>query len=209
MEGSVEGWCKVKLKLQTNKGEVITDFHRLPLVDITSLWINFYLCLAKGGAERTKAVDLEGAIRTFDAIQLATTSGLSNFNRFILVSAVDSRDLNIKPRWYSEEDFEKSRKSREALGYYYQCKYEADKNLHDRSKKGDLTFPWFVLRPSTLQDESGTGKVNLGEQKGIAGEFAVFVSPTKLRSATFFLPFFLSTLTAHLPSHQYQSLGKM
>lgn len=123
----------------------------------------------KGGPERTIAVDQEAAIKTFDAVQQSQSS-LENFKRFLLVSAVDVRDLNKKPSWYKEEDFEKSKKAREALGKYYDAKYQADLNLHQRTEKGELTFPWFVLRPSTLKDEGGSGKVALGEQKGISSE---------------------------------------
>ena len=42
----------------------------------------------KGGAERTKKVDYEGALKVFDAIEAVQTKT----PRFILVSAIDVRD---------------------------------------------------------------------------------------------------------------------
>ena len=39
----------------------------------------------------------------------------------------------------------------------------ADLNLSKRT-----SFPWFVLRPSTLKDDAGTDKVNLAVRKGIS-----------------------------------------
>lgn len=38
----------------------------------------------------------------------------------------------------------------------------ADKNLSQRTK-----FSWFVLRPGSLADDSGTGKVALGVHQGL------------------------------------------
>lgn len=115
----------------------------------------------KGGAERTFAVDRDGAIKVFDALEQANLP-TSHFKRFLLVSAVDSRNIeNTKPEWYTEKDFERSKKAREALGTYYQAKYEADLNLSKRT-----SFPWTVLRPSTLQDEPAGG-VSLAEHSTI------------------------------------------
>lgn len=119
----------------------------------------------KGGPERTTAVDELGAIKVFDAIE---KSGLAErtdtFRRLLLCSAVDSRDIeNTKPDWYGSEDFETSQRMRKVLGPYMEAKHKADANLAQRK-----TFPWFVLRPSTLADEAGTGKVSLGERKTIS-----------------------------------------
>lgn len=50
----------------------------------------------KGGPERTKKVDFEGAVKIFDAIE-----GVKGAKpRLILVSAIDSRDTNIVPEHY-------------------------------------------------------------------------------------------------------------
>ena len=50
----------------------------------------------KGGAERTKKVDYEGALKVFDAIELVK----GGKPRLILVSAIDIRDPNIVPSHY-------------------------------------------------------------------------------------------------------------
>jgi hypothetical protein len=50
----------------------------------------------KGGEERTKAVDYEGAVKVFDAIE-----GVSGSKpRLILVSAIDIRDESKVPEHY-------------------------------------------------------------------------------------------------------------
>ena len=50
----------------------------------------------KGGPERTKAVDYEGAVKVFDAIEGVE----SNKPRLILVSALDVRNPDIMPEHY-------------------------------------------------------------------------------------------------------------
>ena len=51
----------------------------------------------KGGSERTKKVDEEGAIKIFDAIDLMEESTRP---RLIMVSAIDIRDPNVIPEHY-------------------------------------------------------------------------------------------------------------
>lgn len=59
----------------------------------------------KGGAERTFAVDRDGAIKVFDALEQANLP-TAEFRRFLLVSAVDSRDIqSTKPDWYNEQEY--------------------------------------------------------------------------------------------------------
>lgn len=60
----------------------------------------------KGGPRRTQAVDRDGAIKVFDALE---KSGIAmdqrRFRRFLLVSAVDVRNTETtKPSWYSEDE---------------------------------------------------------------------------------------------------------
>lgn len=50
----------------------------------------------KGGPERTKKVDYEGAVKVFDAIELVK----GDKPRLILVSAIDIRDPTIVPSHY-------------------------------------------------------------------------------------------------------------
>lgn len=59
--------------------------------------------------------------------------------------------------------FETSKRMRSVLGPYMEAKHAADANLAQRKS----SFPWFVLRPSRLLDDAGTGKVSLGERKTI------------------------------------------
>lgn len=75
-----------------------------------------------------------------------------------MVSAIDTRDLSKPPPpHYTAEDLEASRKAHEAIGHYYDCKLEADRNIVQRTE-----FPWTILRPGHLQDTEPTGKVSLG-----------------------------------------------
>ncbi|KAK0527330.1 hypothetical protein OC834_002973 [Tilletia horrida] len=120
----------------------------------------------KGGAERTKKVDEEGAIKIFDALEKSGLGSSDAFRRLLLISAVDSRNVDDEktiPSWYGEKDIGTSKRMREALGAYMIAKYNADKNLSQRT-----AFPWFVLRPSTLKDDEGTGVVKLGLQETIS-----------------------------------------
>lgn len=108
----------------------------------------------KGGPERTRAVDFDGAVKVFDAIEAVK----GEKPRLLLVSAHDTRDLSkLPPSYYTEEDIEASKKGHEAIGTYYKWKLEADRNLVKRT-----TFKWTILRPGRLLDEPGTGKISLG-----------------------------------------------
>ncbi|GLB44433.1 putative NAD(P)H-binding [Lyophyllum shimeji] len=107
----------------------------------------------KGGEERTKRVDYEGAVKVFDAIE-----GVQGPKpRLILVSAIDVRDPANIPAHYNEEDIASSRRVRTAIAAYMHWKYEADKNLVKRDK-----FKWTILRPGGLSNEPGTGKAAVG-----------------------------------------------
>lgn len=59
----------------------------------------------KGGLERTKAVDEQGAIKVFDAIEQSGIAKSEHFKRFLLVSAVDVRDkTKPPPSWYQKQE---------------------------------------------------------------------------------------------------------
>ncbi|GAA5835785.1 hypothetical protein JCM11251_007425 [Rhodosporidiobolus azoricus] len=108
----------------------------------------------KGGKERTKAVDEDGAIKVFDAIESLPEPR----PKLILVGAIDTRDMSKPPpSYYSKEDIEASKKGHEAIPTYYDAKLAADRSLHKRT-----TFPWIVLRPGALKDDWPTGKIKLG-----------------------------------------------
>lgn len=51
----------------------------------------------KGGADRTKKVDYEGAVKVFDAIEAVEGGGRP---RLVLVSAMDIRDGEKVPEYY-------------------------------------------------------------------------------------------------------------
>lgn len=111
----------------------------------------------KGGPERTRAVDFEGAKKVFDALQASGLTSSSSFRRLVMVSAIDTRDLSRPPpAWYTPEDLESSKRGHAAIPFYYEMKFAADQDLSKRA------FPWFILRPSALKDGQGTGNVSLG-----------------------------------------------
>jgi NAD(P)H-binding len=147
----------------------------------------------KGGAERTRTVDYEGAIKVFDAVE-----GVEGDKpRVILVSAIDSRNpdkLETFPAHYNEEDKERSLKAHVALRMYYKWKYEADKNLVART-----AFRWTILRPGTLTDEPGTGLVEIGRthlKQGI---------PVRIRSPPSPFPVLLTFPCRETTSQRYYS----
>ncbi|KAK6440744.1 hypothetical protein LTR95_003043 [Oleoguttula sp. CCFEE 5521] len=110
----------------------------------------------KGGAARTKAVDRDAAVRAMDATAQA------GVKRFIMVSAVDIRDRSKPaPEWYNDDDKAKSDKMWEALASYCQAKLVADVELVTGNEKRGLVYT--IVRPSTLSDEKGTGKVEAGK----------------------------------------------
>jgi nucleoside-diphosphate-sugar epimerase len=59
----------------------------------------------KGGQERTFKVDRDGAIKVFDAIEKSGIANNDSFSRFLLISAVDTRNVEkTKPEWYGEDE---------------------------------------------------------------------------------------------------------
>ncbi|KAH7913343.1 NADH(P)-binding-domain-containing protein [Hygrophoropsis aurantiaca] len=115
-----------------------------------------YFCAGsggKGGEERTKKVDYEGAVKVFDAIDAVQGPK----PRLILVSAVDIRDPAKIPSHYDENDLKVSQMVRAQIPAYMHWKYEADKDLVQRT-----AFKWFILRPGGLTNNPGTGKADIG-----------------------------------------------
>lgn len=115
----------------------------------------------KGGPSRTKAVD-EIAAKAYISAALATPS----VSKFLIVSYIASR--KGYPPWWSEEDKKAAdHVNQVVLPHYYKAKVEADEHLEALAKKrldsGDKTFQAINLRPGTLTDAPGTGKVSLGK----------------------------------------------
>ncbi|CAE6393370.1 unnamed protein product [Rhizoctonia solani] len=107
----------------------------------------------KGGEERTKAVDYQGALKTFDAID-----GVSGKKpRLVLVSGVDVGNEDRFPEHYTEEDKQLALRIRKAIAAWYKWKYEAEKVLVKRT-----SFEWIILRPGGLTDNPGTGNADIG-----------------------------------------------
>ncbi|OZJ06583.1 hypothetical protein BZG36_00623 [Bifiguratus adelaidae] len=106
----------------------------------------------KGGPERTKKVDLEGAKKAIDATRQA------GVKRFLMISAISARETHDIPAHWNEEDVQRFKRSHEILGRYNLAKAEADRYLAQQSE-----LDWTILRPGALTEESGTGKVALGK----------------------------------------------
>ncbi|PPR00297.1 hypothetical protein CVT24_004587 [Panaeolus cyanescens] len=107
----------------------------------------------KGGEERTKKVDYEGAVKTFDAIEAVEGPK----PRLVLVSAVDIRDPAKIPAHYNDDDIAQSERIRKVIPAYMHWKYEADKNLVKRT-----AFKWTILRPGGLTNNPGVGTADVG-----------------------------------------------
>ena len=131
----------------------------------------------KGGPSRTKAID-EVAAKAYISASLATPS----VKKFLLVSYIAvsatspppslhaemSQSRKGYPPWWSDEDKRAADKvNNEVLPHYFKAKVEADEHLEALTKKrldsGDKEFQAINLRPGTLTDAPGTGKVNLGK----------------------------------------------
>lgn len=103
----------------------------------------------KGGNERTMAVDKDAAIRMIEAC-----SPLQK--RFIMVSALTSREPDNLADWWSEEDKETFKKGYYAIEKYHEAKVAADKALMASGNK------WTIVRPGPLKDDAATGKIKAG-----------------------------------------------
>jgi hypothetical protein len=83
-----------------------------------------------------------------------------------MVSYIGSR--KNKAPWWSDEDWNAVQHvNTEVLPHYFKAKVEADEHLAALAKKrkdnGDTKFQAIDLRPGTLTDSKGTGKVWLGK----------------------------------------------
>lgn len=84
-----------------------------------------------------------------------------------MVSYIGSR--HGRPPWWSDEDYAKSQEvNTKILPAYFKAKVEADEHFaalahHRNIAQKDVTFQGINLRPGTLTDEPGSGKVMLGK----------------------------------------------
>lgn len=88
------------------------------------------------GADKTLLIDLDGAVKTMEAAKKAQIS------RYIMVSALQAHN---RENW------------NEAIKPYYVAKHYADKMLVQ------LNLDYTIIRPGGLTNESGTGKIAVGE----------------------------------------------
>ncbi len=91
----------------------------------------------KGGAEKTDAVDRDGAIAVIDAARKA------GIERLVMVSSMGADTPGQGP---------------EGLQHYLAAKQAADEYL----RESDLHYT--IVRPGSLTDEAGTGKVEIGKK---------------------------------------------
>jgi nucleoside-diphosphate-sugar epimerase len=118
-------------------------------------------------SERTRKVDYEAAVKSFDA---AAAAGVK---RYIMVSAADTRDRENKPvpTWYGEADKQASDMYWSVIGDYAQAKLDADRDLVTRNKERGLHYS--IARPTWYGDVEGSGKIAIGKVPALsAGKIA-------------------------------------
>jgi nucleoside-diphosphate-sugar epimerase len=119
------------------------------------------------GAERKRTVDLGGAVKCVEA---AEALGVA---RFVIVSSIGAHDPEGGP---------------EAMRPYLRAKAEADVRV------AASTLDWTIVRPGSLQDGPGTGRVDVSTTLGGSGpvprdDVALVLSETLQASGTIGLTF--------------------
>ncbi len=97
------------------------------------------------GAERKLTVDLGAAVKCVEA---AESAGVA---RFVIVSSIGAQDPERGP---------------ESMRPYLRAKAEAD------ARVAASTLDWTIVRPGSLQDDPGTGRVELSTELGHRGPVA-------------------------------------
>lgn len=92
------------------------------------------------GYDKTLLIDLDGAVKTAEAAQKA------GIKSFIMVSSIASND---REKWSDE------------MKPYMAAKYYADQMIEE----SDLDYT--IFRPGMLENEPGTGKIQLGKETAI------------------------------------------
>jgi nucleoside-diphosphate-sugar epimerase len=114
----------------------------------------------KGGPSRTFAIDRDAA-QHFIRASVAKDSGVK---KFMMISYLGSR--RNKPHWWTDEDWAASQRINEgALRNYFAAKVEADECLTGLAQQRGEGFKAICLRPGTLTDDEGRGKVSLGHTR--------------------------------------------
>ncbi|KAI9719165.1 MAG: hypothetical protein M1828_006347 [Chrysothrix sp. TS-e1954] len=117
-------------------------------------------------SSRTRAVDKEAAIRTWDAVASAARvlegRDPGKTVMLIVISAADVRERSkADPEWYTAEDLGRSARLWDVIGVYMRGKLEADSDL--RARNGERRLRYTILRPGGLTDEVGKGRVSAGK----------------------------------------------
>lgn len=99
---------------------------------------------SKTGPDKTTAVDEEGAIKMIDA------SVKAKVKKFVMLSAINADEPS----------------SNEKLEHYLNAKAEADKYL----RSSGLNYT--IVRPGSLTDDLGMGKVKIAEKLDVTGEIS-------------------------------------
>lgn len=97
----------------------------------------------KTGADKTMLVDLDGAVKSMQAAQIA------GVQRFVIVSALYTDD---REKWVG------------GMRPYYAAKYYADQWLMNQT---DLNYT--IIRPGQLTDEPATNQVQIDVEQDVAG----------------------------------------
>lgn len=100
----------------------------------------------KTGADMTMLIDLDGAVKSMQAAELA------GVKRFVIVSALYTGD---RSKWIK------------SMRPYYAAKFYADEWLLHQT---DLDYT--IVRPGTLTNDEGTGKVDVQETEDVPGSIS-------------------------------------
>ncbi|WP_137596885.1 SDR family oxidoreductase [Paucilactobacillus kaifaensis] len=100
----------------------------------------------KTGADKTMLVDLDGAVKSMQAAQIA------GVQRFVIVSALYTDD---RQKWVGD------------MRPYYAAKYYADQWLINQTN-----LNYTIVRPGGLTNDAGTGLVQIDAEQDVAGSVA-------------------------------------
>ncbi|KAL9043879.1 MAG: hypothetical protein Q9214_002948 [Letrouitia sp. 1 TL-2023] len=113
----------------------------------------------KGGPSRTVAIDRDSCIYFIRA-----AANTPSIRKFLLVSYLGSR--RAKAPWWSEEEWRATQQINSGvLKNYYPAKLAADECLTAVARTREDEFKAIILRPGSLTDEEGAGRVSLGKIK--------------------------------------------
>ena len=111
----------------------------------------------KGGPERTLAIDRDACIAFIRAAAATLT-----VSKFLMVSYVGSR--RSQASWWSDTEWTATQEANNGvLKNYYPAKLAADECLLSVASQCQSKFAGISLRPGTLTDEGGQGKIALGK----------------------------------------------